>query len=137
MAQSNSGGNNYFHANKITLGSPAKIVGLHIYCYAIGTTFQMAVYDDNAGSPNNRMTVSNVQVTGLGWNNVPVPGTATLPAGTYWIAFAASNMQVGYNGGVASNTGCFSWTQDVSDPAPALGGPLNGNIFSMYADTCP
>lgn len=129
-------GFNYFHASKYTLAAARKITGLHLYAVSAGVTFQMAVYDDLSGVPNNRLTLSNPQVTTAGWNTVSVPGTGTLTAGTYWIAEVSEGMGLGWNGGSGTNTGYVNFSLSLSNPAPG-GGSSTGDIYSFYADTCP
>ncbi|HEY5038296.1 MAG TPA: hypothetical protein VIJ93_04410, partial [bacterium] len=139
VAQSPSGGNNYFHSSKFTLATSKKIVGLHCYTFAAGGTFQMAIYNDNAGTPNTLLTSSSPQTAISGWNNVSIPGTGSLAAGTYWIATICNSVDFGYNtsGPAGSGYFIFSGTVGYPFPNPPSGGSSTTNIFSFYVDTCP
>jgi hypothetical protein len=79
----------------------------------------MAVYDDNAGIPNNLIAETGIGVVGDGVISMPVTPT-TLDPGVYWIAFIFDTPgdHSTLNDTAASNT-TFYDSLPFGDPLPA------------------
>ncbi len=115
-----------------SLTSPATIVSISIHCspqYLTDTT-TVGIYSDNGGYPGNLIVSAVSPPLVDGWNNVPVPPTALLAIGNYWLAFMNTTSDPLIGNGLVENKGYYwastssmtgvypsSASRQLSDPA--------------------
>ena len=75
---------NYLLGVNFTLADEGTLNSINLIGNGTGANVQMAVYDDNAGVPNDLVIYSGVTTVGSGIVSLPVTATQLLP-GDYWI----------------------------------------------------
>jgi len=75
---------NYLLGVKFTLSNLGTLNSINMIGNGSGSNIQMAVYDDNAGVPNDLVISSGVTTVGTGVVTLPVTPTQLMP-GDYWI----------------------------------------------------
>lgn len=95
-----------------------------------------AIYDDNAGSPNNRLWVQNTGQTIIsGWNTIAVSPGLSIVSGTYiWLAVIFDVIQSVNNW--SSSLGTYKYkSNNYSNglPDPAGTGYSNASVTRFYA----
>lgn len=75
---------NYLLGVKHTLSQEGTLNAINYVGNGTGTGIQMAIYDDNGGTPNNLIVTSSLATVGNGVVSLAVTPTV-LPAGDYWI----------------------------------------------------
>lgn len=126
---SNDGGSdtntNYIQSSMFNSGPGGTIDSVRV-CFtnmdAVNKGFRVAVYSDNAGTPDARLSPVDPPdgVGAVGWATAPLGATLTLEPNTnYWIGFS---MQVGItsrycrqDGGITKYQGGFAWGADFPD----------------------
>lgn len=74
----------YLLGVKFTLSEAGVLYSLNILGNGTGASFQMAMYNDNGGVPNNLVTYTSISNVGSGIVSLPVT-PEEIPAGDYWI----------------------------------------------------
>ncbi len=77
-------GSNFILGVDFTLSQTGVIQSLNMIGNGTGANFQMAIYNDNGGVPNNLVAETALSTVGNGINSLPVTPTQ-LAAGEYWI----------------------------------------------------
>jgi hypothetical protein len=126
MTAGSFGANNLLGV-KYTLSQVGTLQSINLVGNGTGEGVQMAVYDDNAGVPNNLVASSSLDTVQNGITSLPVTPTL-LPAGDYWI------MAVYEIGGNSSNknqnaTGNSVYYQSLTYGDPI---PTNASGFLRY-----
>jgi hypothetical protein len=77
---------------QVTLASDARVPGLNCYLYDTppASGVQMALYDEVAGQPGNRLALSVVTSVVSGWNSISIP-EQNLAAGNYWVGLSSAD----------------------------------------------
>jgi hypothetical protein len=132
-------------ASRFTLPVPGIVSMLHAYAVSTtGYTIKMGLYSNTGSGPGTIISESGSQASVVGWNDLAIPGTALLPAGTYWIALGSSNV----SGGPVFAANTYLDNSDATDGYIAgftvLPSPYNGTApstdsqfsLSFYADYC-
>jgi hypothetical protein len=115
---------------KFTLAEEGTLNSINMIGNNTGSDFQMAVYDDAGGAPNNLVSETGVGVVGIGiitLNVVPV----VLPPGDYWImaVYAAGGNHSNVDTTGAPNNQVFYTPLPFGDPIPP-----NATGFLDYFD---
>ena len=125
------------YASHFNLPVAGKVIRLHVYCpNTVGPNIRMGLYTDSSGAPQSLISESSPQTSIVGWNTVDIPDTASLAAGTYWIALVSDGTL-----GLAYDNGSLGDTQYQSmafGPMPVnfSGGSSTNWLFTYYADYC-
>ena len=123
---------NYLLGVSFNLSQVGVLHSLNMIGNGTGANFQMAIYDDNAGVPNNLVTSTAISSVGTGIMSLPVT-PVQLAAGDYWI------MAVYDNNGSSTNhsnvnysaTGKVVYYDDLPFGNPI---PNNASGFLSYTD---
>lgn len=117
---------NFLLGTKYTLNSLGTLHSINMIGTNTGAQIQMAVYDDNAGIPNNLIAFTNISTINEGLNSLPVDPIQLEP-GDYWI-MAIYNIQ-----------GIHSFSQAPFDNLTFYNNinfgdnlPVNASAFSSY-----
>ena len=116
------GGNYLEVSGPYTIAGPVQLMKLVGYLRGGGapTGMRTVVYADAASQPSTLVAVSQQVTISAGapaaWFEFPVAGAPTLPAGTYWLGYWASNF---------SATGFYDTASGAGRYAPALYSPTN------------
>lgn len=81
---------NYLVGVNFTISEVGVLHSLNMIGNGTGATFQMAIYDDNGGVPNNLVAYTNTSNVGTGLVTIPVT-PVQLEAGDYWIMAVYKN----------------------------------------------
>ena len=129
------------NASRFTLPVSGIVSALHAYVTATnGASLQMGLYSDSGGAPGTLISGSNAQAAVVGWNNLAIPNTPLLAAGTYWIeagnAGAAPGPSFALDDASISSDPNDGYSSFSVNASPYSGsGPLQRS-FSFYADYC-
>ena len=95
---------NYILGVRFTLSQAGTLKTINLLGNNTGVGLQTAVYNDNAGVPNNLIASSNFGTVGSGVISLPVTPTV-IPAGNYWImaVYQNSGNHVNYNRSPSGN----------------------------------
>lgn len=119
-------GVNYLLGVKFNLSQEGTLNSINLIGNNSGSGVQMAVYDDNAGIPNNLVTSSAIGVVGNGVISLPVT-PIVLPAGNYWI------MAVYQNGGNHSQVDSSASANVVYFKDLLFGNTIPNNASDFYS----
>jgi hypothetical protein len=108
----------YLFASGYTLVQEGTLNSINIIGNNSGANFQMAVYDDNGGTPNNLIVESGIGVVGEGVISLPVTPTLLAP-GLYWIAFIFNTEDDHLTGNTAVGHDVFYASLPFGNPLPA------------------
>ncbi len=113
-----------------TLSQVGVLHSLNIIGNGTGANFQMAMYDDNAGVPNNLITSTAISTVGTGIVSLPVT-PVQLAAGDYWIMAVYDNTGSSNN---HSNVNLSASTSVVYYNDLPFGNPIPSNAsgFQTY-----
>jgi len=91
-----SGGAPHAMASAFTQSVPVTISRMAVYLtsYAVSYQINLAIFNDNGGSPGPLVVQGTPQLMTVGWNQMPISDTV-LPAGTYWLAIKTSGSSFG------------------------------------------
>jgi C1A family cysteine protease len=95
---------NYIVLDRYVASASATVSEIRLKCSASGNV-KVAMYSDNAGSPDTLLAANNAgQTVSSGWNTIPLSGGPVITSGnSYWIAANSSSPCIGYtpySGGV-------------------------------------
>lgn len=114
----------YIQASKFNSGTGGTLDSLYVYFTIVDNAnpnFKVAIYDDLASAPNNRVSSATAPATPATvnvWNKASLGGTVTLAPNTdYWLAFTTESGNTWYaRQNTGSNTtkymGGFPWGTD-------------------------
>lgn len=122
-------GANYLLGVKYTLGQEGTLNAINLIGNNSGTGVQMAVYDDNGGTPNNLIASSAQSTVGNGLITLPVT-PVLLPAGDYWV-MAVYETQGNHSNVNQNATGNVVYYQSLTYGEPL---PTNASNFTSYTD---
>lgn len=130
---------NYLLGVKHTLSQEGTLNSINYIGNGTATGIQMAIYDDNGGTPNNLIATSSLATVGNGVVSLSVTPTL-LPAGDYWI-MAVYQTTGNHSDVYSSGTNAVYYTAlTYGNPIPNnASGFLNysGHNFLYYLDiTC-
>ena len=120
-------GANYLLGVKYTLSQLGTLNSINLIGNNTGEGVQMAVYDDNGGTPNNLIASSSQSTVGTGITTLPVT-PVLLPPGDYWImaVYESGGNSSNYNPSATGNVVYYSSLQYGS----AI--PTNASGFTSY-----
>lgn len=120
---------NYLNGTKYTLSEESTLHSINLIGNNTGEGVQMAVYDDNAGVPNNLMAASDSGIVGDGIVSLSVTPTV-LPAGEYWVmAVYEIGGEPSYCTSNTSGLPISYYNLQYGDTIPA-----NASDFTVYLD---
>lgn len=115
----------YLVGVNFTLSQVGVIHSLNMIGNGSGATFQMAIYDDNGGVPNNLVAYTDASTVGTGIISLPI-APIQLEAGDYWI-MAVYN-EVGNHSNVNhSDQSSLAYYTELP-----FGNPTNASSFESY-----
>lgn len=89
-------GSDFLLGVSFNLSQVGVLYSLNMIGNGTGANFQMAIYDDNGGVPNNLVTYTAISTVGTGIMSLPVT-PIQLAAGDYWIMSVYDNNGSGTN----------------------------------------
>ncbi len=119
---------NYLLGVKFTLSQPGTLNSINMLSNGNGDNVQMAVYNDNAGKPNNLVAASSPGIVAAGLTSFPVAPVPLL-AGDYWI------MAVYKTGGNPCNANLNAVGNDVYYTDLIFGNPIPNNAAGFVTYT--
>jgi hypothetical protein len=128
-------GANYIVFDKFTMPTAGSITQILVYSLGAGNV-KVSIYDDSAGSPNNRLITEMAQSVLSGqWNTFTLTTPLALASGNYWFA---SNTDVGNARSYSSSSGgtelYASRAYSSAFPVPAGTGYSSFTVMmSIYA----
>ena len=119
---------NYLLGVSFTLSEPGVLNSINLVGNGTGANVQMAVYNDNAGVPNDLIVSSGVTTVGGGIVSLPVTATPLVP-GNYWIMAIYETMgdHSNYDPDANNNKDIYYDFLIFGDPIPA-----NASGFTTY-----
>ncbi len=113
-----------------TLSEVGVLHSLNMIGNGTGSLFQMAIYNDNGGVPNNLVTYTGISTVGTGVMSLPIT-PVELPAGDYWIMAIYDDNGSGTN---QSNVNTSAGTNVVYYTGLNFGDPIptNASAFTSY-----
>lgn len=123
-------GANFLLGVKFNLSQVGVLQSLNIIGNGSGSDMQMAIYDDNAGVPNDLVTFTGTTTVTSGIISLPVT-PVEVPAGEYWIMAVYNNSTGNSNHSDVntSATGNVVYYDDQVFGAPI---PMNASGFQVY-----
>lgn len=122
---------NYLLGVNFTLTQVGVVQSLNIIGNGTGANFQMALYDDNGGIPNNLVTSTGIGTVGSGVISLAV-SPEQIPAGDYWIMAIYDDNGSSTN---QSNVDLTASTSIVYYTSLVFGSPIPANAsgFATYS----
>src|SRR5262249_49903847 len=81
----------YFQSNSYSLTQTGTLTSLSFYVRNAAGQLNLGVYADNNGLPGALLAQTGAFIATTGWNTVNVQAPLSLPVGTYWLAWLASD----------------------------------------------
>lgn len=122
------------YGSKFSLTEQGTIQTIHLYLYTAAGNLRLAIYNDNAGAPNELQCETNSEAASTGWNELTPTTTPTLSAGTYWICLQvdSSTSHLGEGSGDTNQTYGDNHTYGTF-PDPATPDDYWDVVLSIYA----
>jgi len=130
-ASTNDQGSERIRACRFQLTEAGTVTKITAYLNKTGNVYA-AIYDDNAGVPNNLKASSGaVSVSGWAWYDFTV--NVALSAGYYWLCFRAPSLYWKYDAGV-TNQEAYKLSGTFPDPfgTPDGYGNYANSIYATY-----
>jgi hypothetical protein len=128
----------YIFFQKDVVSGPGTIMNMAAYLGGYSGLLQAGIYDDNAGQPGNRLSVSSPTfVAASGWRTVDVPDVA-VPSGptTFWLAVECDNTQ--YVNISATTGSAYRLLNSFGTfPASVTSPGSWSSTYSLYVNRCP
>src|SRR3990167_6710997 len=108
LTTNESGSGNLLIAQQATLSQTATIQSLSFYVTTAGGDLRLGIYDASGpnGGPGAKKAETNSFTPTTGWNTANVIAPASLPVGTYWLAYLPSSSSLAF---VDDYTGSAKW----------------------------
>ena len=99
LTSNDSGNGNLLIAQQATLSQIATIQSLSFYVTTAGGDLRLGIYDATGpnGGPGAKKAETNSFTPTTGWNTANVITPASLPVGTYWLAYLPSSSSLGFS----------------------------------------
>ena len=99
LTSNDSGNGNLLIAQQATLSQTATIQSLSFYVTTASGDLRLGIYDATGpnGGPGAKKAETNSFTPTTGWNTATVITPASLPVGTYWLAYLPSSSSLGFS----------------------------------------
>jgi len=126
-----SGNQNVHIATSYTLISSATIQSLSFYVTSgAAGKMRLGIYDNSAGSPNNRKAFTGEITLVNGWNTAVVTVPILLSAGTHWITYLYNNSGINFKN---TNTGTSKYHNMAYAALPDPFGSIDGSYTAHWS----
>ena len=137
LSNPDSGNGNLLVAQSAQLAQTATIESLSFYVTQAAGSLRLAIYDATGpgGGPGQKRAETNSVTAATGWNTVPVIVPASLPAGTYWLAYLPSSSNLAFlkNSDGTSNSRNYAFTYGVMPQTFSTTPGTSASHWSFYA----
>lgn len=139
LGEDDGGNGGLLVAQQTSLPAAATVQSLSFYVTSASGSLRLGIYDATGpgGGPGAKLAETGNMTPVAGWNTAPVTAPVTLPAGSYWLAYAPSSSSLGFR---MERTGNARWYSYAYGPLPSRfsTAPSSGAYhWSFYATLNP
>jgi hypothetical protein len=136
LTNDDSGNGNLLVAQSTPLGQTATLQSLSFYVSSASGKLRLGLYDASGpnGGPGAKLAETSEITPVVGWNTAPVT-QVSLPAGTYWLAYLASdnNLHFVKTADASSSSRLYSYTYGTMPSAFSATPNSSASHWSFYA----